>query len=326
MNETLLRKVSGFNPYNYLEKGKTLAEVKPNGEVIPEKEVFYLPAWARQAWFNAYCQEQGKIMPLTSKILKDENGKVVFVATLSEIFEGNDGNKTVIPVATGYASAFVGQNDCSTIERCETCAKGRCLGAAGFILTEEKSSMFDEGDIPIDGALINRKSATTSAENNEATPTQTAPKETQPKKKRGRPRKNPGKNPDSTKKEADTQENFFKIPEIPKLPVQNEAPEESTSKKNANIESEEESLLTQCLDAFFPYGPYRGQQVFDIITMPKFKQYLDEVSHRSFGNIKVDDKLSVDVLIRTLKKYLDSPSAEERALLLKVMKNFGDNE
>lgn len=318
MNSNLTRKIQGFNPVDLLEIGEGVSTVGPSGETIPGEPVYYLPAKARQDWFNQYCFENNKVMPLTTSIENSQGGMIIVKATLQEVIKLND-QETLVTIATGIASQFIEASSTSAIvEICETRAKARCLGAAGFCLPKEYS-IFDEGEVPVDGSLMNRRTAQkgVSTENDEFTSEE---KKEPQKRKRGRPRK--------VKSEQDVVTNDVEnsssqdVPEIPSFEkisnlVPNNGPEEKSSKKDDTMEEKE--TLKKCLRAFFPYGQYKGQQVVDVITQKKFKDTIDKMSMTNYDNQMVNDDLSVNTLIQTLKKYLNLPSSEERLLLMNLV-------
>lgn len=320
-NEVLTRPIKGFNPVDYLEKGTSPETTDTEGNVIPGEPVSYLPAWVRQKWYNQYCFEHEKIMPLTTKLLKNSDGQVIVEATLFEIIEQGTEHQLVVPVQTGYASAFMRPGDTSTLERCETCAKARCLGAAGFSIREEKSTMFDEGDTPVDGNLLDRKNLQTPAnvDNSTESDKSIAEKEA-PKKKRGRPRKKTVE----PVTENSQEQTFFDIPNIDKMFPK--ISQNTEVNKNASIMDDEETLLDKCLRSFFPYGPFRGQQVVDVIDMPKFKEYLDNASKGHFDNLKVAENLYVNDLLQVLSRYLNTPSTEDRSRMMKVISAIRDED
>lgn len=290
-----MKTIQTFNPKDFLELGDGPSTVGPNGETIPGEPTAYLPAKARLAWFNAYCEEQKKEYALTSKY-EVVGAMIIVTATLAERV-GNE----LIPIATGLASqCFNVDNQAAAVEIAETRAKARCLGAAGFTLLEEKSSINDEGETPVDGALINRRtatSATTGTANSVETETPTLPK-----KKRGRPKKvkEPVEQPVAMVEEPvvqetmvepeTTEEEFFPIPELPKIPDL--------------VPTVDEEDLKKCLLAFFPYGRYKGEQVIDLIDNPAFAQTIEKMSQTNFAGIMVNDNLSVNTLISTLKEGL----------------------
>ncbi|MGN0005009.1 MAG: hypothetical protein ACI37Z_03380 [Candidatus Gastranaerophilaceae bacterium] len=296
-----MKTIQTFNPKDFLELGNGPSTVGSNGETIPGEQIAYLPAKARLAWFNAYCEEQKKEYALTSKY-EVVGAMIIVTATLAERV-GNE----LIPIATGLASqSFAVDNQAAAVEIAETRAKARCLGAAGFTLLEEKSSINDEGETPVDGALINRRTATsttiTTTTGTGIANSVEAETPTPPKKKRGRPKKvkepveqpvvvaeNPMVQETITEPET-TEEEFFPIPELPKLPDL--------------VPTVDEEDLKKCLLAFFPYGRYKGEQVIDLIDNPAFAQTIEKMSQTNFAGIMVNDSLSVNTLISTLKEGL----------------------
>lgn len=343
MNSNKIRDIKGFNPFDLLELGEGPSTVGPSGETIPGKIVQYLPAKARQDWFNQYCLENNKIMPLTTEIVRIDSGLIVIRATLQEVVTINK-EQQLITVATGIASQFIdAESKSSVVEICETRAKARCLGSAGFSLPAEYS-IFDEGETPVDGPLMNRRTAEQATE-------KTAVKETTkdldkvetPKKKRGRPKKTvetktePKPQPKSEQTVQATIEpaqpevepvvaDSVQEPENSPLPIpsfekisnflQKDGSEVQEAEKDDKIERD---VLKRCLKAFFPYGQYRGQQVIDVITQKKFKDTIDKMSLTNYDNQMVNDNLSVNVLIQTLKKYLNLPTSEDRLRLMDLI-------
>ena len=284
-----MRDIKAFDPKNFLELGNAPATVGENGETIPGEQIAYLPARARIAWYNAYCEEHNKPYSLTSKY-EVVATMIIVTATLSKRV-----GETLVPIATGLASqCFTVDNQASAVEIAETRAKARCLGAAGFSLLEEKSSINDEGELPVDGALINRRTAITVKTEVEA-PVQ--------KKRRGRPKKTkesveePVVTTETVETEKETvvepeitEEEFFPIPELPEIPAL------------APTVGEED--LKQCLLSFFPYGRYKGEQVINLIDNPAFAQTIEKMSQTNFAGIMVNEQLSVNRLIDTLKEAL----------------------
>lgn len=284
-----MRDIKAFDPKDFLELGNAPATVGENGETIPGEQIAYLPAKARIAWYNAYCEEQNKPYSLTSKY-EVVATMIIVKATLSKRV-----GDILVPIATGLASqCFTVDNQASAVEIAETRAKARCLGAAGFSLLEEKSSINDEGELPVDGALINRRTATTVKTEVEA-PVQ--------KKRRGRPKKTKEvvEEPVVTTETVETgkenviepeitEEEFFPIPELPEIP--------------ALIPTVGEEDLKQCLLSFFPYGRYKGEQVINLIDNPAFAQTIEKMSQTNFAGIMVNEQLSVNRLIDTLKEAL----------------------
>ena len=215
---------------------------------------------------------------------------IIVTATLSKRV-----GETLVPIATGLASqCFTVDNQASAVEIAETRAKARCLGAAGFSLLEEKSSINDEGELPVDGALINRRTAITVKTEVEA-PVQ--------KKRRGRPKKTkksveePVVTTETVETEKETvvepeitEEEFFPIPELPEIP--------------ALVPTVAEEDLKTCLLSFFPYGRYKGEQVINLIDNPAFAQTIEKMSQTNFAGIMVNEQLSVNRLIDTLKEAL----------------------
>lgn len=305
-NFVFSRSVENFDPAKFLEHGKKRETIDENGTIVEGEPTCYLPAWVRQMWYNQYCFENQKVMPLTTKILRYSDGEVVVEATLSEVFNPGTENQVIIPIQTGLASAFITPGDNSALERCETCAKARCLGAAGFSIREEKGSMIDEGNTPVDGDLADRKNVSEIKKEPET--------KEKPKAKRGRPRKKKAEN-DNTENIEEKQETF-PIPNISSFPGLSQ----DINKK------EECDKLEICLKAFFPYGSFKGEQVVDIIESPKFKEVLDKHSPTNFGKLMVEDNLSVNELISTLKKYLDNPSKEERSILVSLINKIREED
>lgn len=343
MNSNKFRDIKGFDPFDLLELGEGAATVGPSGETIPGKIVQYLPAKARQDWFNQYCLENNKIMPLTTEVVRIDSGLIVIRATLQEVVTINK-EQQLITIATGIASQFIGvDTNSSVVEICETRAKARCLGSAGFSLPAEYS-IFDEGETPVDGALMNRRlaervDATTDAKKVEV-------EEPPVKKKRGRPKKNAvaeqkvtetkqvvpefnvqpavervetvGENLQLEEKSTrqETENSPLEVPSFEKVSnlFSKSGTEGQDDKKDDKIR--ERDILKQCLRAFFPYGQYKGQQVVDVITQKKFKDTIDKMSLTNYDGQMVNNNLSVNVLIQTLKKYLNLPTSEDRLLLM----------
>ena len=106
--------------------------------------------------------------------------------------------------------------------------------------------------------------------------------------------------------------NYYKISNF----LQKDGSEVQETEKDDKIERD---VLKRCLKAFFPYGQYRGQQVIDVITQKKFKDTIDKMSLTNYDNQMVNDNLSVNVLIQTLKKYLNLPTSEDRLRLMDLI-------
>lgn len=335
MDLQTIRSVEGLNFKNLLEIGNAPDTVGETGETIPGRSVYYLPAKARLEWYNKYCFENNKIMPLDCEIIRADGGLVVIKATLKEKVIINN-EEQYITIATGLASQFI-ENSSSAIETCETRAKGRCLGAAGFSLPCEYT-LFDEGETPIDGALINRRTVQKDDSNLPAEKKE-AEESVKPKKKRGRPKKVKETSASegeivaekSTKKSASvspetdlntSNEKPLPIPSIEKITnlVPENGPEQNGSENDDKIKERE--TLEKCLRAFFPYGQYKGQQVNDVITQKKFKDCIDKMASTDYNDKMVNDELSVNTLIRTLKKYLNLPTPEERLLLMELVSSI----
>ena len=140
----LTRKVSDFNPVDYLETGTQIVTDEFGQEIT--KKVKYLPAWARQLWFNLYVEETKKVMSLTTELQKFSNNMIIQKATLTEVLFPGTENQMTFPVATGQASACQ-DSDPSALERCETIAKARCLGSAGFSIREEQMLMREKSPL-----------------------------------------------------------------------------------------------------------------------------------------------------------------------------------
>lgn len=143
----LLREVKGFNPEEYLIDTQD-----------QENNTKYLPAWARLNWYLQYIQETKKTLGLSTES-RIEREYVVYHAVLTEYLpiKNNEGVVSYCPIviATGDASAKINcDNDIPPFESAETKAKARALASAGFILNVEKQQLFDEGNIPVDGALL----------------------------------------------------------------------------------------------------------------------------------------------------------------------------
>lgn len=322
MDLQTIRSVEGLNFKNLLEIGNAPDTVGETGETIPGRSVYYLPAKARLEWYNKYCFENNKIMPLDCEIIRADGGLVVIKATLKEKVIINN-EEQYITIATGLASQFI-ENSSSAIETCETRAKGRCLGAAGFSLPCEYT-LFDEGKTPIDGALINRRTVQKDDSNLPAEKKE-AEESVKPKKKRGRPKKIKEasvseKNIEELTSDASNTE-ALPIPSIEKITnlVPENGPEQNGSENDDKIKERE--TLEKCLRAFFPYGQYKGQQVNDVITQKKFKDCIDKMASTDYNDKMVNDELSVNTLIRTLKKYLNLPTPEERLLLMELVSSI----
>lgn len=322
MDLQTIRSVEGLNFKNLLEIGNAPDTVGETGETIPGRSVYYLPAKARLEWYNKYCFENNKIMPLDCEIIRADGGLVVIKATLKEKVIINN-EEQYITIATGLASQFI-ENSSSAIETCETRAKGRCLGAAGFSLPCEYT-LFDEGETPIDGALINRRTVQKDDSNLPAEKKE-AEESVKPKKKRGRPKKIKEasvseKNIEELTSDASNTE-ALPIPSIEKITnlVPENGPEQNGSENDDKIKERE--TLEKCLRAFFPYGQYKGQQVNDVITQKKFKDCIDKMASTDYNDKMVNDELSVNTLIRTLKKYLNLPTPEERLLLMELVSSI----
>lgn len=322
MDLQTIRQVEGLNFKNLLEIGNAPDTVGETGETIPGRRVYYLPAKARLEWYNKYCFENNKIMPLDCEIIRADGGLVVIKATLKEKVIINN-EEQYITIATGLASQFI-ENSSSAIETCETRAKGRCLGAAGFSLPCEYT-LFDEGETPIDGALINRRTVQKDDSNLPAEKKE-AEESVKPKKKRGRPKKIKEasvseKNIEELTSDASNTE-ALPIPSIEKITnlVPENGPEQNGSENDDKIKERE--TLEKCLRAFFPYGQYKGQQVNDVITQKKFKDCIDKMASTDYNDKMVNDELSVNTLIRTLKKYLNLPTPEERLLLMELVSSI----
>ena len=326
MDLQTIRSVEGLNFKNLLEIGNAPDTVGETGETIPGRRVYYLPAKARLEWYNKYCFENNKIMPLDCEIIRADGGLVVIKATLKEKVIINN-EEQYITIATGLASQFI-ENSSSAIETCETRAKGRCLGAAGFSLPCEYT-LFDEGETPIDGALINRRTVQKDDSNLPAEKKE-AEASVKPKKKRGRPKKVKETSASegeivaekSTKKSASVSPETLPIPSIEKITnlVPKNGPEQNGGENDDKIKERE--TLEKCLRAFFPYGQYKGQQVNDVITQKKFKDCIDKMASTDYNDKMVNDELSVNTLIRTLKKYLNLPTPEERLLLMELVSSI----
>lgn len=322
MDLQTIRSVEGLNFKNLLEIGNAPDTVGETGETIPGRSVYYLPAKARLEWYNKYCFENNKIMPLDCEIIRADGGLVVIKATLKDKVMINN-EEQYITIATGLASQFI-EDSSSAIETCETRAKGRCLGAAGFSLPCEYT-LFDEGETPIDGALINRRTVQKDDSNLPAEKKE-AEESVKPKKKRGRPKKIKEasvseKNIEELTSDASNTE-ALPIPSIEKITnlVPENGPEQNGSENDDKIKERE--TLEKCLRAFFPYGQYKGQQVNDVITQKKFKDCIDKMASTDYNDKMVNDELSVNTLIRTLKKYLNLPTPEERLLLMELVSSI----
>lgn len=322
MDLQTIRSVEGLNFKNLLEIGNAPDTVGETGETIPGRSVYYLPAKARLEWYNKYCFENNKIMPLDCEIIRADGGLVVIKATLKDKVIINN-EEQYITIATGLASQFI-ENSSSAIETCETRAKGRCLGAAGFSLPCEYT-LFDEGETPVDGMLINRRTAQKD-ESDLSAGKKEVEGPTKPKKKRGRPKKikeasASEKNIEGSISDASNAETL-PIPSIEKITnlVPKNSPEQNGTENDDKIKERE--TLEKCLRAFFPYGQYKGQQVNDVITQKKFKDCIDKMASTDYNDKMVNDELSVNTLIRTLKKYLNLPTPEERLLLMELVSSI----
>lgn len=298
----LTRKVSDFNPVDYLETG-TQIETNEFGQEITKK-VKYLPAWARQLWFNLYVEETKKVMSLTTELQKFSNNMIIQKATLTEVLFPGTENQMTFPVATGQASAYQ-DSDPSALARCETIAKARCLGSAGFSIREEQ--MFDEGEKPVDGPLIDRRSAVKA----DSDVTGDAKPKTSRKKKTNKP------------KEEEVQE----VPAIDEAQPEHLFPpvvedDESEPDTTDVILSDDEKHLEKCLMANFPYGSFRGQNVIDVIDNPGFITFVKKMKGRDYKNNLVSDDLTLNELIATLCRYLDDPTPDDRATILDTIKRM----
>lgn len=278
----LSRNVTDFNPEEFLEQGESLQKIGVNGETLPPEPKFYMPAWARILWYNLYCAEHQKVMPLTTELIESTDTKVIVKATLSDTI--SSGEQTIlVPIQTAFAQIDIDINEKFPIERAETRAKGRCLGAAGFSIRKETNTSFDEGDTPIDGDLFKR-----GCEHQEKR--QTTPK------KRGRPKKN-----------------------VEEAPINSSNIPASQNDAKNGIMDEEEKHLKRCLEAFCPYGSFKGQQVIDVIHEQAFKEQIGKLAKIDYQGVMVDHLLSVNDLIHTLHSYLYQPTKIEQDRLLKVV-------
>lgn len=327
MNSKLTRNIKGFNPFDLLEIGEGTPTVGPSGKIIPGTPIYYLPAKVRQDWYNMYCAENKKKMTLTTDIVKLEAGLVIIKASLQDVIEV-DGHEIITTIATGIASQFIEPGSTSSIiETCETRAKARCLGSAGFSLPSEYS-IFDEGEMPVDGAVINRRTACVGV-SDKSNKTSLDTPEKAAKKKRGRPKKDQASGEsliENAKIDEINQEETFEIPPIEKITdlIPKCSPEENNNQNNGKIK--EKDILTKCLKAFFPYGQYKGQQVIDVITQKKFKDTIDKMAATNYESQMVNDELSVNTLIQTLYRYLNLPTSKDRLLLLELVSELKREE
>lgn len=298
----LTRKVSDFNPVDYLETGTQIVTDEFGQEIT--KKVKYLPAWARQLWFNLYVEETKKVMSLTTELQKFSNNMIIQKATLTEVLFPGTENQMTFPVATGQASAYQ-DSDPSALERCETIAKARCLGSAGFSIREEQ--MFDEGEKPVDGPLIDRRSAVKA----DSDVTGEAKPKTSKKKKADKPKAEEVKEVPET--EETQPEHLF--PPV----VEDDDAEPNTTEV---VLSDDEKHLEKCLLANFPYGSFRGQNVIDVIDNPGFITFVKKMKGRDYKNNLVSDDLTLNELIATLCRYLDDPTPDDRATILDTIKRM----
>ena len=299
--ENMVRAVTGYNPNEHLEHGDAIDE---NGNPILGQKVFYLPAAQRLYWYNLYREKNKKVMSLVSDIQKCSDGLLIIKATLSEKVKVGETEQVMI-TATGLASTAIGPNDPNALERCETCAKARCLGAAGFTASSEKS-VFDEGETPVDGSLMQRPGSTKTFDSEKQDETKSSQNETE-------------KAPDNKDDLKITQENdFFDIPSIKPLP--------ELSPQNTNDDKMEESELNKCLLSFFPFGSFKGNQVIDLIANPRFIEFLKKMQKTNYKDKIIDDGLTVNRFVSVLSEYLIDPSKEDRKELLDTVKKIREDE
>lgn len=254
------------------------------------REFTYLPALIRLLWYNTYVQENNKIMSLTSEIISDSSTMITYRATLTEYLNVGDSYFPIV-ISTGDGSALRADNG---YEMAETKAKARCLGAAGFNIKDEADLFEDDPTHPADGP-ISVDGLTPINEGNEK------PKKTSTKKTK------PEKNSEKVAEESDepTTPNLSSI--LPKTVI-----------LEGNSDKED---LERCLNSFFPYGRFKGEQVRQLIDDPKFVNTIKEMANQNYGTKIIEDGLTINHFLKVMSRFLISPTSEDRKLLIEVLKS-----
>ena len=293
--EYFTRKIDAFNPLDYLKRG-----VDKDG-----REFTYLPALIRLLWYNAYVQENNKVMSLTSEIISENTTSVCYRATLTEYLRVGDSYYPIV-ISTGDGSALRADNG---YEMAETKAKARCLGAAGFNIKDEADLFEDDPAHPADGPI--------SVEG--LNPINDASDKTKTTKKS---KKAEGSYDEEEKPKANKVENNTE-------PVSKDSEKETTVPdlnsiipKAVNVDGDSDrDDLERCLNSFFPYGRFKGEQVRQLIDDPKFINTIKEMSNQNYGTKIIEDGLTINHFLKVMNRYLFSPTTEDRKLLIEVLKS-----
>lgn len=291
--EYFTRKIEGFNPLDYLKKG-----TDKDG-----REFTYLPALIRLLWYNTYVQENNKIMSLTSEIISDSSTMITYRATLTEYLNVGDSYFPIV-ISTGDGSALRADNG---YEMAETKAKARCLGAAGFNIKDEADLFEDDPTHPADGP-ISVDGLTPINEGNEK------PKKVQKETK---------KVSNSRKKTEESEANTGDSPEESDKKDETAIPDlNSIIPKTVTFEGESDKKeLEKCLNSFFPYGRFKGEQVRQLIDDPKFVNTIKEMANQNYGTKIIEDGLTINHFLKVMSRFLISPTSEDRKLLIEVLKS-----
>lgn len=171
-------------------------------------------------------------------------------------------------------------------EKAETRAKARCLASLGFSVREEESQLFDEGETPVDGPIDCTKHQE---------------QETKSSKKV----KEKEKTTEDSKDNEDSQFSF----DLPSI---------------VDDGDEDEKMLRKCLNAYFPYQPYKGEKVIDIFIEPGHNPatLIDKINwlkDQDFGKRVIDADLTINEWTGIMARYLINPDTEDKKTFLNLV-------